>query len=102
MTDPQYFTAKEAFTTDLEGYGPVTIQKGENVRAGHPLIEKNPERFQPVEVSSRWDTVEQATAAPGEKRRAGRRRTPKPAGATGTPRDPRVPENPDDTKKEMV
>jgi hypothetical protein len=105
MAGPQFFTAKEAFTTELEGYGPVVIQKGENVRAGHPLIEQNPERFQPVEISSRWDTVEQATAAPGEKRRTGRRaRAHKPVGRTGLPPDPSgVSETPDDnTTKETV
>jgi hypothetical protein len=70
----EFFQAKESFATMFNGTI-VDVRRGENVRAGHPLIEANPEKFQPVELSSRWDTVEQATAAPGEKRRTGRRST---------------------------
>jgi hypothetical protein len=67
-----YYCARESFATQYEG-GPVVVRKGENVRADHPLVRANPEKFAPVELSSRWDTVEQATAAPGEKRQLGRK-----------------------------
>ena len=36
------------------------------VRAGHPLLEVLPDRFEPLDMT--YDTIEQATAAPGEKR----------------------------------
>jgi hypothetical protein len=40
---------------------------GEIVRAGHPLLKGREEHVEPVESFGRFD-VEQATAAPGEKR----------------------------------
>jgi hypothetical protein len=45
----------------------ITIPAGEIVRAGHPLLKGREEHFEPVESFGRFD-VEQATAAPGEKR----------------------------------
>lgn len=42
------------------------------VRAGHPLVKANPDSFKPLrvhyELASEPAKVEQATAAPGEKR----------------------------------
>ncbi len=69
-----YYAAIESYSTELDGV-PVVIKRGENVRADHPLVKANPDKFQPLELSSRWDTIEQATAAPGEKRKTGRRTT---------------------------
>lgn len=93
--EPQFYTATTTFATELDGL-PVVVHRNENVRAGHPLITANPQNFKPVELSTRWETVEAATAAPGEKRQTGRGRH-KPVGRTGVPRDPRgVSENPDD------
>jgi hypothetical protein len=96
MADPQFYSATETFATELDGV-PVVVHRNENVRAGHPLIEANPDKFKPLEVTTRWETVEQATAAPGEKRAAGRRH--KPVGRTGIPSDPRgTSDNPDANK----
>lgn len=81
-----YMQAKESYTTMLDGV-PVVVHRGENIRADHELVTQNPAMFKPVELSSRWDTVEQATAAPGEKRTVGRRH--KQGGQTNVPRDPR-------------
>ena len=43
------------------------VRKGDLVRAGHPLIAANPRNFARVEDRIRFD-IEQATAAPGERR----------------------------------
>jgi hypothetical protein len=60
------YRAKYAFGVMYEGEQ-ITIPQGEIVRAGHPLLEGREEHFEPVESFGRFD-VEQATAAPGEKR----------------------------------
>lgn len=73
-TEPEFYTATESFATDLDG-GPVVVARGENVRAGHPLIKANPDKFRPLEQATRFAVIEQATAAPGEKRRTGRAKT---------------------------
>ena len=43
------------------------VRKGDLVRAGHPLISRNPRLFARAEDRIRFD-IEQATAAPGERR----------------------------------
>jgi hypothetical protein len=94
---PEFFSATTTFTTEIDVDGqatPVVVHRGENVAAGHPLIVANPQYFAPVEVASRWDVAEQATAAPGEKRTVGRRH--KPVGVSGVPRDPRGTSDPVD------
>jgi hypothetical protein len=69
MASDEILVAKETFTTELDG-SPVVVQKGRTrVRAGHPLTEGREELFEPVELEVHYD-VEQATAAPGEKRGA--------------------------------
>ena len=74
MADPaDYMQATDSFTTELDGQV-VTVNRGEFVRAGHALVKQNPGRFRPLEITSRFDTVEQATAAPGERRNTGRPR----------------------------
>jgi hypothetical protein len=45
------------------------VTKGEKVRAGHPMLRTQGENFEPVDTTVHYD-VEQATAAPGEKRGA--------------------------------
>jgi hypothetical protein len=88
---PDFYEATDTFGTDLDVGGgqiePVVVHAGEYGRAGHPLIQANPQYFRPVELSSRWDVVEQATAGPGERRNVGRAH--KRVGRTGVPRDPR-------------
>lgn len=63
---PDYYRAKESFVTVFEGEQ-LSVGAGELVRAGHPLLKRREELFSPVEDFGRFD-VEQATAAPGEKR----------------------------------
>jgi hypothetical protein len=60
------YKAKYAFGVMFDGEQ-ITIPAGEIVRAGHPLLKGREEHFEPVESFGRFD-VEQATAAPGEKR----------------------------------
>jgi hypothetical protein len=45
----------------------LSVAAGEYVRAGHPLLKRREDHFEPVESFGRFD-VEQATAAPAEKR----------------------------------
>lgn len=61
-----YYRAKESFVTMFEGEQ-INVAAGELVRAGHPLLKRREELFEEVESFGRFD-VEQATAAPGEKR----------------------------------
>ena len=46
------------------------VQAGDVYEAGHPIVKKYPERFEPLKVhrAGKPPAVEQATAAPGEKR----------------------------------
>lgn len=62
----EYYRAKESFVTMYDGEQ-TSVAAGEIVRAGHPLLKRREEHFEPVESFGRFD-VEQATAAPGEKR----------------------------------
>jgi hypothetical protein len=69
-TEVQRYRAKYAFGVMYEGEH-ITVPQGEIVRAGHPLLRGRGEHFEPVESFGRFDVdVEQATAAPGEKRGA--------------------------------
>lgn len=68
--------AKETFTADYDGH-PVTIEGGKTrVRAGHPLTKGREHLFERLELD--YD-IEQATAAPGEKRQRTRTTTRKSA-----------------------
>lgn len=59
------YVATETYTTDLDGV-PVSVTKDTTrVREGHDLIKRNPQYFK--ELNVHFD-VEQATAAPAEKR----------------------------------
>lgn len=61
-----YWQAKESFVTMLDGE--VTqVSKGDLVHPDHPILRGREELFQPAKGHIRFD-VEQATAAPGEKR----------------------------------
>ena len=44
------------------------ICAGDMYEESHPIVEKYPERFRPLEVHRSAPVIEQATAAPGEKR----------------------------------
>ena len=65
---PAYYRAKEGFVTMYDG-DQVAVPAGELVRAGHPILKRREDLFEPVESFGRFDVeVEQATDAPGEKR----------------------------------
>ncbi len=63
---PKYYRCKESFVTQYNGET-VNVAAGEIVRAGHPILKRRESHFEPVDHFGRFD-VEQATAAPGEKR----------------------------------
>jgi hypothetical protein len=63
---------KTSFSATLDG-GPVFFRAGELIDADHPAVKKWPQYFGPANVDHRSKPepkVEQATAAPGEKRGA--------------------------------
>jgi hypothetical protein len=66
MTD--IYVCKESAAFEYGG-DMVVVHKGvTRVRAGHPMLRDHPELFDPIDVHYDWPGVEQATAAPGEKR----------------------------------
>jgi hypothetical protein len=68
--DDGIYVANTSFICDLDGVQE-TIHKGSTrVRGGHPLLRAHPEYFDRADVGVQFEVVEQATAAPGEKRGA--------------------------------
>jgi hypothetical protein len=63
---PDIYVARESFSCELDGV-PVFVTAGERVRAGHKLLRQQASFFEPADETVRYD-VEQATAAPGERR----------------------------------
>ena len=61
--------ALEAFTAEIDGT-PENILGGELFEAAHPIVKKYPKLFGPISFRfpMKGSKVEQATAAPGEKR----------------------------------
>jgi hypothetical protein len=59
--------ARESFVAELDGTE-YDIKEGELIEADHPLARKLPHQF--IAPTLRFPKVEQATAAPGEKRGA--------------------------------
>lgn len=70
------FVAVESFGCEVDGR-PVLVSKGDTVREGHPVLKGRESLF--VVQSVRFD-VEQATAAPGERRSVSVPRAGKPKG----------------------
>ena len=64
--EPDIYVTKTQFWVELEGV-PTLIARGERVRKGHSLLRSHPEYFEPVDRDVKYD-IEQATAAPGERR----------------------------------
>lgn len=64
------FAAIRAFATDLPNEGALVIQPGQVVEEGDPVLKGRQHLFEPYEPKIRNypGRVEQATAAPGEKR----------------------------------
>ena len=63
------YVATKAFSAIVDGRRR-PIRRGDHVREGHPLLRGNEHMFTPlrVEYDVEGGDVEQATAAPGEKR----------------------------------
>lgn len=61
------YVCREAFVATMPDGDRVAVKVGELARAGHPIIQGREEFWEPVEKHIRFD-VEQATAAPGERR----------------------------------
>lgn len=77
--------SKQDYWTTLPGFGAVHVVRGELVPSDHPLVAANPEHYEDAKQSTRFE-VEQATAAPGEKRVIGRARSvPGEGAATDRP-----------------
>jgi hypothetical protein len=59
--------ASTSFTATVDGTL-IAVRKGDLIEGDHPLVEKHPDYFEPVTIHHLKHRVEQATAAPGEKR----------------------------------
>lgn len=75
MAETEFYKARTSFATIINDV-PVVVKQDELVRKGDPLLKDGRDKlFDPYEPESRFDAmtsrrgVEQATAAPGEKRR---------------------------------
>jgi hypothetical protein len=62
---PSLLVARESFVAELDGQE-FDIQEGDLFEADHPLVHKLPNAF--IAPRLRFPKIEQATAAPGEKR----------------------------------
>lgn len=62
---PQFYIARETFW--VHGIDHPIIAGETRVQAGHALLKSHPGAFEPVAATRHFD-VEQATAAPGERR----------------------------------
>jgi hypothetical protein len=60
------YVAKHSFHCEIDGER-IYVQAGERVRTGHRLLSTYGDDFEPVDQRVQYD-VEQATAAPGERR----------------------------------
>ena len=84
MAKAEFYTVRESFIGALSG-SEVEYHKGDVVAASDPAIKKMPMHFEPLMLRGHERAVEQATAAPGEKRRLSLRRKPAKAKATAKP-----------------
>lgn len=64
--------ATETFSTDVDGAPYAVVRGTTRIRADHPLVDRYPNYFEPVEDHVALD-VEKTTAAPGDKRGAQKR-----------------------------
>lgn len=97
---PGILIATETFATEIDGVPTIVHKNVTRVREGHPIALANPQNFAPVEdrVDHELPDIEQATAAPGEKR--GRRNVrdqqqpvPEPSAEAPAPADKRAAAN---------
>lgn len=66
-------TANAILQARVSGVGQVggetlSIRAGDLIEADHPIVKKHPDWFGPIKLPYPIRAVEQATAAPGEKR----------------------------------
>lgn len=61
------YVCTESGSTEIDGQVLPYTKGITRVRAGHPLLKAVPDRFEPIDLTVHYD-VEQATAAPGERR----------------------------------
>lgn len=66
MAKAAYYTVRESFIGSLNGEE-IEFHKGEVVDADDPALRRWADHFEPL-IVRRYQRVEQATAAPGEKR----------------------------------
>ncbi len=95
------WVATETFACEVDGAG-VIVHAGETrVREGHPMLDAYRGSFQLADQGIHFDTVEQATAAPGERRGTPRDDTPaeKPAPEVEKPKGSGGPIKTSDTKR---
>ena len=64
------YSARRAFAAEMAGEGPVIVQPGQVVEEGDPILKGREHLFEPFfpKIRNYPGRVEQATAAPGEKR----------------------------------
>lgn len=67
MAKSDIYVATETFATEINGTPQVIHEGVTRVREGHDLLKRFPDWFAPADTGVDFD-VEQATAAPGEKR----------------------------------
>jgi hypothetical protein len=65
---PQFVQALESFLVDHEDVDTGRIDRNDLVRRDHPVVKQNPTKFGEARIRFQRSEVEQATAAPGEKR----------------------------------
>jgi hypothetical protein len=64
---PDVYVARESGSAEVDGQVLTFVRGITRVRAGHSLLKGREHLFEPIDDSVHYD-VEQATAAPGEKR----------------------------------
>jgi hypothetical protein len=67
MAKAEFYTVKESFSTTIDGHDETYIE-GQVVEADDPGLRRAPAHFVPLVIRRTTGHVEQATAAPGEKR----------------------------------
>lgn len=68
-THIEYYQAKESFVTMLNGEQ-TQVSAGDLVHPDHPILKGREHLFRKAKDHVRFNVVEQATAAPGERRGA--------------------------------
>lgn len=63
----EFYRCRESFVATMPDGELVSVRKGELVRAGHEIMKRREQLFEPARGMGRFD-VEQMTAGPGEKR----------------------------------